>query len=471
MKRFFLIFLIGLIIGGSALPAIPAKASGLLLIGGVYRQPVMSKIDVSIKSKIATTVIEQKFQNDLDKEVTATYVAPVPPGATVTNFAALFDGQWVDATIKASETAKKEFDAAAARGQDAAMASAATQIPPTSGPATPDFGFQTKITLPPKGDRSVRLTYSEVLNGEVGLTRYNYPLSNSNLTDEKIGDLLIHVKIVEDDEIRAVYSPSNGDAIEVSRPDKNSADVVYQAKNVAPTQNFEVIYTQSTAKFGVNLASYRSKDDEDGFFVLVAAPQLEVKKDEVVQKDYVFVLDVSGSMREEKARQAKDALNKILDALNSGDRFNVVIFSTAVTSYADKLVSLDDRPKAHQWVNDFLVEGSTNINDALLTAISTADMSDQGKTRPHIIVFLTDGQPTSGTTDITAIIQNAKQAMHAQTSLYTIGVGADVNHNLLDVLAQDNRGTPLFITKPKRWRKPSKNSMPRSTIPCWFTWR
>jgi Ca-activated chloride channel family protein len=116
-------------------------------------------------------------------------------------------------------------------------------------------------------------------------------------------------------------------------------------------------------------------------------------------------------------------------------------------------VALDERPKAQQWAQNFRVDGSTNINEALLTAINTADLSEQGKTRPHIIVFLTDGQPTVGVTDISTIIQNAKKAIHGQTSLYTIGVGADVNLPLLDTLAQDNRGTGLLVTATETLEK------------------
>ena len=71
---------------------------------------------------------------------------------------------------------------------------------------------------------------------------------------------------------------------------------------------------------GVNVASYREAADQDGYFVLVASPQLEAKKDEVIQKDFVFVLDVSGSMEGSKATQAKAALDKIVDSLRTGDR-------------------------------------------------------------------------------------------------------------------------------------------------------
>src|SRR5262249_49444688 len=81
-----------------------------------------------------------------------------------------------------------------------------------------------------------------------------------------------------------------------------------------------------------------------------------------------------------------------------------------------------------------------------LTALNTADDSETGKTRPHIVVFLTDGQPTEGTTDIQAILQNVKQSIKGQSSLYTIGVGQDLNKPLLDSLADANRGQSLIIT-------------------------
>src|SRR5260221_11557870 len=134
----------------------------------------------------------------------------------------------------------------------------------------------------------------------------------------------------------------------MTRPDYSDIEVSYHAQNAVPSQNFELVYTQSTDKFGLNLASYRENDDQDGYFVLVASPQLEAKQDEVIQKDFVFVLDCSGSMSGQKAIQAKTALNKILDSLNPGDRFTVIAFSSGVTPYSTSLIPVDpaDRDKA-----------------------------------------------------------------------------------------------------------------------------
>jgi Ca-activated chloride channel homolog len=449
-RRFLLTIIVGLLLFGIGAPA---KADGLLLISGVYRQPAKSHISVTIKGKIATTVLEQTFRNELDQDIEATYIAPVPPDATVTNFAMLFGSEWVEATIKASEQAKKEFDSAVKNQQDAALASQTTAVPQNPSAAPPPAAFLTKVSLAAKAERSVRLTYTQVLNGEVGLTRYIYPLSSSNLTDEKVGDLLVSVKIIENDEIRAVYSPTHGEGVEVSRPDKNTAEVVYRAQNLSAKQNFELIYTQSSDRFGLNLASYRERDDEDGFFVLVGAPQLEVKTDDVIQKDFVFVLDVSGSMQGEKATQAKKALNGILSALNTGDRFIVVTFSSGVTPFADILQPLDRRADAQQWVTNFPVAGGTNINDAVISALNTTDQSKGAKARPHIVVFLTDGLATNGVIDTRAILENVRATIKPQTRIYTIGVG-DVNKDLLASLAEENRGTGLFVTATEPLEKP-----------------
>ncbi len=422
--------------------AIPAHADGLLFMEGVYRQPSISHVNVLIKDKIATTTLEQTFRNPFGKQVNAVYVAPVPSGATLTSFAEQIDGQWVEAKIKTSEDAKADFDNAANKGQDAALSSATVNLPPNLDPKTT---FHTSIVLPPQSERSVRVTYTEVLIGSVGLTRYTYPLSNTNLSDEPVGDLLVDVKVVENDEIRAVYSPSH--TVEVSRGGKNDADAVYRAQNVVPRQDFELVYTQSNERFGLNLASYRAPDEQDGYFVLVAAPQLDVQKSEVVQKDFVFVLDRSGSMQGQKFDQAKDAVKKMLAALNPGDRFTVITFDDNVTPYSNELVSLDRRENAQQWVTNLQIAGGTNINAALLAALKTVDKSSN---RPHIVVFLTDGQPSTGITAIPQILDNARKAIQSQSRIYTVGVGADVNQPLLGTLAQENRGTAMFVTSTEQ---------------------
>lgn len=425
----------------------PARADGLLLIDGVYRQPAVSHIAVTIKNKIATTTLEETFQNTLNKQVSAIYVAPVPQGATVTNFAEQIDGKWVEASIKSSEAAKADFNTAASQGQDASI----TTDNVTTAPGVDlQHTFQTKLVLPAKASRSVRLAYTEVLAGEVGLTRYTYPLAATNLSDEPIGDLQVSVTISDTSEIRSVSSPSHPQ-VEVSRTDANNFQAVYRAQNVKPTQNFELLYTQSSDQFGLNLASYREKDSEDGYFVLVAAPQLDAKATEIIQKDFVFVLDRSGSMGGPKITQAKKVMSHILDSLHTGDRFTMLTFDDKLDVFSKELVSVDQRDQAKAWVDKIEARGGTDINAAMLAALNTVDRSSD---RPHIIIFATDGQATSGVTSTLSILRNVKDSIRPQTRIYTVGIGDDVNQPLLEELAQANRGNSLFVTTVEQLETP-----------------
>jgi Ca-activated chloride channel homolog len=437
--RLFLLCLVvfGLVAGGAHAPA---KADGMLILGGVYRQPARSHISVKIEAKIATTTLEQTFTNLLDKQVSALYVAPIPPSATLLGFAQNIDGQWVEATIEETKFAQKQYDEAAKAGEDAALITGEL-----SEGIDPALTFRTQIVLPALADRSLRLTYIEPLAGEVGLTRYTYPLSFSHLSSEPVADLKVQVEIIEEDEIRAIYSPSHAKDLSVTRNGANEAVAIYTAKDVVPALDFEVVYTQSGDQFGLNLASYQAKDeDEDGYFVLIASPQTEAQKAEVVQKDFVFVLDHSGSMSGEKFAQARKALLSILNLLNEGDRFTIVAFDDNVTPYTTNLLGLDKRNEAANWVRALEIEGGTNIHDALMQAFSTVDTSSE---RPHIVVFLTDGQAANGITDTATILKNVRERIAKQSRLYTIGIGeGDVNEPLLSTLASENRGNFLLAS-------------------------
>ena len=98
------------------------------------------------------------------------------------------------------------------------------------------------------------------------------------------------------------------------------AAVGYEENDVQPDTDFTLYYTISAEDFGLNLMSYKPRDTEDGYFLMLVAPAVDVDERAVVAKDVVFVLDVSGSMRGEKMNQAKEALKFVLNNLSEEDR-------------------------------------------------------------------------------------------------------------------------------------------------------
>jgi Ca-activated chloride channel family protein len=199
------------------------------------------------------------------------------------------------------------------------------------------------------------------------------------------------------------------------------------------------VYTVSPEDVGLNLLSYR-EGDADGFFLLLVAPQVEVGRERVVDKDVFLVLDTSGSMEGEKLEQAKQALIYVLEHLNEGDRFNITDFSTGVRQYARNPQPASQRDEAIAWVQSLQAGGGTDINRALLETLSGV-----GPERPAILIFLTDGQPTEGEVETDRILANFAEETKPNVRLFTFGVGDDVNTLLLDTLAQEQRGASGYV--------------------------
>ncbi len=237
--------------------------------------------------------------------------------------------------------------------------------------------------------------------------------------------------------LKAVYSPTHNIQTDIK---KLEATCGYEAKNVSPDKNFILHYTVSEKDVGLNLMCYK-KPGEDGYFMLLVSPgQLEAK---ATEKDVVFVMDTSGSMNGSKIEQAKNALNFCLNGMAEKDRFNIITFATSMDYYADNLVGAEQKNilAAREFVSNIAASGGTNINQAVLKAIG---MFGDTK-RPRMLVFLTDGEPTEGVTDIKEILKNVTDANLAKTRIFVFGVGDDVNANFLDRMSEVNRGASEYV--------------------------
>ncbi len=163
---------------------------------------------------------------------------------------------------------------------------------------------------------------------------------------------------------------------------------------------------------------------------------------ERLPRDIVFVLDTSGSMQGKAIEQAKKALEFCVKSLSAKDRFAIIGFSTTTNAFAPALKSADQATisQATDWIRNLQAVGGTAIDDALKAGLGYRP-SDA---RNFTVVFLTDGLPTIGETDPKKILANVKQSA-GDTRFFTFGVGNDVNTHLLDILADNNRGTSVYV--------------------------
>jgi uncharacterized protein YegL len=160
----------------------------------------------------------------------------------------------------------------------------------------------------------------------------------------------------------------------------------------------------------------------------------------------VFVFDTSGSMSGDKIKQARDALKYCVGRLQESDKFNVIRFSTDVDAWRDAGMAATEsnRTEAIKFIEGFEARGGTDINGALGKALAPA--GEEGRMR--VVVFLTDGKPTVGTTVAADVLEAVKKARKSDTRIFVFGVGHDVNTHLLDKIGVDHGGVSQYV-EPK----------------------
>lgn len=385
------------------------------------------RVDVTIADQVATTRIDQAFHNPNDWVAEGTYIFPIPDSATVSDFVMYVDGQQIEATIKTAEEARAIYDEIVRTLRDPALLEYAGQ-----------GAIQASVfPIPPGEDRRIQIEYQQVLPAEAGLLRYVYPLNTERFSAAPLEQVSVRVSVESPSPIRAIYSPSHN--IAVDRPDDFRFVAGYEASQVLPTIDFELVYTVSEEAIGANLLSYYDTAAQEGYFLLLAAPGLATNTT-AIAKDVVVVLDTSGSMEGEKIVQAKEALSYILGHLNPDDRFNVIEFSTGARLYADELQPASNAQDAIDWTERLQATGGTDINLALLEGMG---MVQSG--RPTIVVFLTDGLPSEGVTEPAGILANIGAAAPENVRLFAFGVGDDVDTYLLDSLVTNHSGASTYV--------------------------
>jgi Ca-activated chloride channel homolog len=439
--RFLFVFLV--LASGTSL----ARAQGVIVPGPCQRCPEFPrptvlprslpiksiKIDAKISSQLATTHVEQIFRNDTNAILEGTYFFPIPESASIVEFA-IWDGdRRLVGEVRSREEARRIYDEIVRRQRDPGLLEYAGK----------DL-FQASIfPIPPHSDKKLELTYTQVAKADAGTVAYRYPLGTGRQI-ASIGSVAGRIELESKDPMRNVYSPTH--VIDIKRDNDRRSVVSFESERGKEPQDFQLFYTISKEDFGLTLLTHREAG-RDGYFLLMISPKNDWSDQEYSAKDMVFVVDTSGSMSEDnKMEKAKSALLYGIQILRPQDRFNVISFAGEEHLMESGLISADDsgRRRGEEFVKALRPVGGTNINQSLLTSLR--QFSDGS--RPKILIFLTDGLPTVGETNVNRIVDNVRQAKRSGVRLFTFGVGYNINTALLDRLAADNGGLADYV-EPK----------------------
>lgn len=399
-------------------------------IPSIYK---IAKVDVqaSIKDQAARVQMSQVFQNSGSTTLEAQFVFPIPDQAAISGLTLLVDGKELAGRLLKKDEARRIYEEIVRRRRDPALLEYLGQ-----------GMFQTSVfPIPPQAERTVEIRYTQLLKKDNGLVDLLLPIGTTKHSNKPVDSLNVTVRIETAEQIKTIYSPSH--ALDIQRPDNNHAVCKLSLRDAHAPDDFRLLYGTVSGLVGMNVISYRPSDAEDGYFVLLASPEVPTAQSQQVDKSMVFVFDKSGSMSGKKIEQAKEALRFLINQLKPGDTFNIVAYDSAVEAFRPELQRVDDATikAALGFADGMHAGGSTNIDGALQTALK---MLNDPK-RPSYVLFMTDGLPTVGELNEMKIAANAKQANRVQARLFAFGVGYDVNARLLDRLARDQRGQSAYV--------------------------
>jgi len=425
------------------------------------------QVDVAIEDGYAITTLEQVFVNPHDRDLEARYSFPLPAHGTVVELTVWIDGIPVTGEVLEKERARQLYEEEKAAGRDAGITEKDSFKT-----------FETRISpVRARQDTRIRIVYLQPAEIDTGIGRYVYPLEEGGVDETKLafwtaneqvtGNFSFNLRIKSAYPIEAVRLPSQPQAIIQSQADGEwsvtlgnrmtdtsdllsqvtqedpDADIIPQTVGGVPAFTLDqdlVIYWRHQAGLpgGVDLVAHKTADSDRGTFMMVVTPGDDLKPIHE-GKDWVFVLDVSGSMRGKYATLV-DGVQRALQKMQTEDRFRIVLFNNNSWELTPGFVNAS--PEMVMQYNQALLaidpNNGTNLYAGLSQGLKSLDAD-----RTSALVLVTDGVANVGETRQRRFIELIKKK---DIRMFTFVLGNSANRPLLEALAKASNGFAVNIS-------------------------
>uniref|UniRef100_A0A8C1KU68 Inter-alpha-trypsin inhibitor heavy chain 2 n=1 Tax=Cyprinus carpio TaxID=7962 RepID=A0A8C1KU68_CYPCA len=396
------------------------------------------KVESRITSRFAHTTVKSSVVNSGANAQSIGFNVQIPKRAFINNFTMNVNGITFVGSVKEKTVARNLYAQARARGKAAGIVRTNSQAMET---------FRTEVHVPPGSKVEFELHYQEMMQRKLGVYQHTLHLQPGRL----VPLLQVDVYIFEPKGIKFVTASNTlgehlSELTKITHT-KEKAHIVFKPTLQQQRKCENCTESSVDGEFTVNYDVERESNAgelqvSDGHFVQFFAPS-DLSP---LSKNIVFVIDVSGSMWGLKMKQTVEAMKAILDDLSMDDYFSIIDFNHNVRCWNEDLVQASSiqANEAKKYIQSIKPNGGTNINEALLRAVQMlVRASNQGLTDPRsvsMIILVSDGDPTVGEIKLNTIQKNVKRVMREEFSLYSLGIGFDVDFDFLERIAMDNRG-------------------------------
>jgi len=463
-------WLCALALVGSLLGSGWVQAAGLLTPSDGSLPPLELReqhVAAVIEDGYAVTTVEQVFHNPHPRDLEATYSFPVPEHAAVGEFTMWIDGKPVTGEVLEKQQARQVYEEEKQAGRDAGI--------------TEKDGYKTfDISVSPVRagrDTRTRLVYYQTASIDTGIGRYVYPLEEGGVDEQKLAFWTADPKVTSSFSfdlhlksgypVDAVRVPGQSQAqitqvgpgewgVHIGDPPATGAGATAEegtAQGQAPAFNPQqaqgavftldkdlVVYWRLHAGLpgSVDLLTYKPDAAKRGTFMLTLTPGDDLQP--ITQgSDWVFVLDVSGSMQGKYATLA-DGVQRALGKLRPDDRFRIVLFNSRSRQLTQGYVPAT--PEAVKHYSDEVAHirpgNSTNLYAGLQEGLDAVEAD-----RTSAIVLVTDGVANVGETAQRKFIELVR---HKDVRLFTFIMGNSANRPLLEALTRASGGFAVAVS-------------------------
>lgn len=421
-------------LGLSLFSATAANASGLLIAKGGFGGRLLIKeqiVRVTINNGIAVTEVNQVFVNTENRIVEALYTFPVPAHASVSNFSMIINGKEMIGEVVEKKRARQIYESYKKTKRDPGLLEQVNYKT-----------FEMRVfPIQPKAEQHIKVVYYQPLDVDADWTNYVFPLATSTegVNEKTDGKFAFTLDIKSEIPVTQVTSPSHPNEFVVVNHNDQYARASMEVPEGDLSRDVVIAFQTKRAKTGMDLITSKHPG-EDGYFMmsLTAGDELE---NATGGMDYVFVVDISGSMRNDgKLVLSQKAVQAFVNALGVEDRFDVMVFNSRPEMMFGQFGEVNEEAKAkvQAFLGEQFARGGTDLRPAMTAAYRYKEAD-----RELNVVVLSDGMTERGEQqELLTLINEAP----ASSKVFCVGIGNEVNRPLLRQLAESAGGLATFIS-------------------------
>ncbi|MCX6234594.1 MAG: TonB family protein [Bacteroidetes bacterium] len=406
---------------------------------------------VDIAGVIADVKVTQIYRNEGKNVLEAVYIFPASTRAAVYSMKMTIGERTIEAKIEERQKARQDYEEAKNDGKSASLLEE----------ERPNVFRMNVANILPGDEIKVEMCYTELLIPDKGVYEFMYPTvvgpRYSNILKEEapanenwIANPYTHkgekpsysfnisLNIQSGMAIREVRCTSH--QVDIGYPDTRSAAIKLNPGDQSRgNKDFILQYRLAGDKIESGLLLFEGEDEK--FFLAMVQPPAKVTESQIPPREYIFIMDVSGSMNGYPLDISKKLMKDLLSNLRPGDQFNVMLFSggSRVLSEYPLPVTPENIHNAIDLIDLSDGGGGTEIVPALKRAFELN--RSENFARSYIIA--TDGFVTVEREVFDLIRTNLSNA-----NFFAFGIGSSVNRYFIEGIAHAGMGVPFIVTNP-----------------------